>query len=245
MRPGLLSLAIVLSCSPKQESQVRIAVASNFTETMAALADCFEGHTGEKIVLVSGSSGKHFAQILNGAPFDAFFSADTHRPERLEQDGVGVLGSRFTYAKGRLVLWCPKGSAVQTAQTYLTQSSARHLAIGNPELAPYGGSAKSYLLRVGLWENWKSRLVYGENIAQTFQFVASGNAELGLVSAAQVKKLTEKDKGALLEIPESRHDPILQQAILLNDRPAARKFFDFVQTNEAKSIIQDYGYSLP
>ncbi|MDP7561085.1 MAG: molybdate ABC transporter substrate-binding protein [Planctomycetota bacterium] len=212
---------------------------------MADIAQQFEEATGEKVSLISGSSGNHFSQIQNGAPFDAFFSADTLRPERLEKEGYGVPGSRFTYAKGRLVLWSSKVASAPSAREHLLRASTPHLAIGNPELAPYGKAAKSYLENSDLWESWNKRLVFGENIAQTFQFVASGSAELGLISASQKKSLPAGKAGTTWDIPERHHAPILQQAILLSDNLSARKFFNFIQGKEAHSIIQEFGYSLP
>jgi molybdate transport system substrate-binding protein len=161
--------------------EIRIAVASNFHRTMVDLIERYEARDGHRAVVIPGSSGKHYAQILNGAPFDVFFSADARRPELLEEQGRAVPGSRYTYALGRLVLWSVRSDLVDSGGTVLGHGSFRHLAIANERLAPYGAAAKDLLMARGLWERLASRIVRGENVAQAFQFVASGNAELGLI----------------------------------------------------------------
>jgi molybdate transport system substrate-binding protein len=196
-------------------------------------------------MLIFGSTGKHYAQIKNGAPFDAFFAADVRRPELLEKEGVALPGSRFTYAIGKLVLWSPKTGYVDPDASILERGEFHHLAIANPKLAPYGKAAQEILQALGLWDRHSGRLVRGENIGQTFQFVDSGNAEFGFVAYSQVKHPNQPIKGSFWEVPQSLYTPIKQQAVLLKDKEAARVFLSFVRSDEALKIIHDYGYDTP
>lgn len=230
--------------------RIQIAAASNFVATLAAIADNYERRSGHEVVLVPGSTGKHYAQIRNGAPFDAFFAADVRRPELLEQAGVAIAGSRFTYALGRLVLWSPVPELVDPSGRVLERGSFRHLAIANPRLAPYGEAARRALRSLGLWEALEDRLVYGENIGQTFHFVNSGNAELGLVAFSQVMRSgddapSDPVKGGFWELPRSLHGPIEQQAVSLTDSEPTRAFLAYVRSDEALAIIRDSGYDAP
>lgn len=223
---------------------IRVAVASNFAPALAALAEVFEQRSGSKVVLSRGSSGKHFAQIVNGAPFDLFFSADTDRPARLDQAGRVIDAQRFTYATGRLVLWSPKGLMVDDGAV-LRSGGFRRLAIANPRLAPYGKAAQQLLHALGLWEATQDRLIRGENIAQAFHFVHSGNAELGLVALSQVTSLAPTQRASAWTVPAALHAPIEQQVVLLSDLAAARDFLAFVRSAEALAIIQGFGYAAP
>lgn len=225
--------------------KIQVAVASNFTEAIKSIAEHYEVSTGQKVTLIFGSTGKHYAQIINGAPFDAYFAADSKRPKRLEEEGVAVPGSRFTYAIGKIVLWSPKAGYVDSAGKVLEQSEFRHLAIANPKLAPYGKAAQEVLQGRRLWNVLKGRLVRGENIGQTFQFVKSGNAELGLIAASQVKRPDHSIEGSFWDVPQSLYSPIEQQAVLLNDNQAARAFLAFVKSDEALDIIRGFGYDAP
>ena len=187
IRSVVLILVFQVFSNTVAAEEVRVAVASNFLSTMKILTSNFEHDTNHRIIIISGSSGKLYAQIQHGAPFDVFFSADQHRPRLLEKEGVAIKGSRFPYAVGRLTLWSPETNFIHTdGKTALTQQSFAHLAIANPKTAPYGRAAEQTLRSLGLWERIKPRLVYGENIAQTFQFVSSQNAELGFVAHSQV-----------------------------------------------------------
>lgn len=230
--------------------RIQIAVASNFAATLAALADEYERRSGHEVVLVPGATGKHYAQIRNGAPFDAFFAADVRRPELLEQAGEAIAESRFTYALGRLVLWSPAPGLVDASGRVLESGSFRHLAIANPRLAPYGAAARRALHSLGLWDTLEDRLVYGENIGQTFHFVNSGNAELGLVALSQVihaghGTLQDPGRGSFWELPQSLHGPIEQQAVSLTDREPTRAFLAYVRSDEARAIIRGAGYGAP
>jgi len=194
---------------------------------------------------IFGSTGKHYAQIKNGAPFDAFFAADVRRPEHLEKEGVALPGSRFTYAVGKVVLWSPRTGYVDPQASVLERGEFHHLAIANPKFAPYGKAAQEVLQERGLWGRLSGRLVRGENIGQTFQFVNSGNAELGFVAYSQVKRPNQPIEGSFWEVPQALYTPIEQQAVLLKDNEVARAFLSFVRSDEALKIIRDHGYETP
>ena len=231
-------------------NEIRIAVASNFYPTMKAIVEEFELENYEsskinKIVLISGSSGKHYAQIINGAPFDIFFSADKARPVLLEKEGIVENESRFTYALGKIVLWSPANGFVDPKGQVLYDNNFRFLAIANPKIAPYGIATKETLISMGLWNNMGKKVVRGENIAQAFQFINSGNAELGFVSFSQLMSPNFSLVGSFWEVPKSLYNPIEQQAVLLRDSLLGRNFMEFVQTDKALNIISKFGYDLP
>ena len=210
-------LMLLLSNTACLATEIRVAVASNFTRAMTDLAHRFETNTGDKVNLVFGSTGKHYAQIINGAPFDAFFAADSKRPSRLEEQAYAVAGSRFTYATGKLILWSPKAGNVGPAAKVLTDGNFYYLAIANPKLAPYGRAAKEVLQSRGLWQAMQGKTVRGENIGQAFQFVKSGNAELGFIAYSQVKLPGQPVTGSYWLVPQELYTPIEQQAVLLKN----------------------------
>ncbi|OMH25960.1 molybdate ABC transporter substrate-binding protein [Motiliproteus sp. MSK22-1] len=224
---------------------IRVAVASNFSETMRVITQRYEQQSGHKVKLIFGSTGKHFAQIHNGAPFDLFFAADARRPRLLESSGKSVPGSRYTYALGRLALWSPDKLLVQTGGKILEQGNYSHIAIANPKLAPYGKAAQEILQSRNLWNKLQRRLVRGENIGQAFQFIQSGNVELGFVSFSQITHPEKKTSGSFWLIPESLHSPIEQQAVLITDSERARDFYNFVRSDQSLDIIRSYGYGIP
>jgi molybdate transport system substrate-binding protein len=186
--------------------------------------------------------GGHYAQIKNGAPFEAFFAADTERPRLLESEGIAVPGSRFLYAVGRVALWSARADHVDTDGKVLDSGDFRHLAIANPELAPYGAAARDVLTARGLWDRLQPRLVTGQDIGQTYSFVQTGNAELGFVAWSQLKQPNGEIAGSYWLVPESLHRPIEQEAVLLRDVPAARALLEFIKSAEAREIIRSYGY---
>jgi len=230
---------------PPKPRFARIAVASNFADPARALADEFRKTHDAVIEFTPGSTGKQYAQIINGAPFDAFLSADAARPERLESEGRGVAGSRFTYALGRLALWSTRADFVDPKGDVLRGSAFAHLAIAKPDLAPYGAAAQSALEHMQLWDDVQSRIVFGENISQTFQFVESGNAQIGFVAWSQIILRTGEARGSFWLVPSTMHPPIAQDAILLTDNAVAREFLDFLKTPAARSSIKKFGYDLP
>ncbi len=225
--------------------EIRVSVASNFTEAIKSIAGRFEATTGHKVILISGSTGKQYAQIINGAPFDAFFAADTKRPKLLDKEGIALPGSRFTYAIGKVILWSPKAGFVENNIKVLEHGDFRHLAIANPKLAPYGKAAQEVLQAHRLWDAQRGRMVRGENIGQAFQFVKSGNAELGFVAYSQVKRPGHPIEGSLWEVPQALYSPIEQQAVLLKESDTARAFMLFVKSDEALDIIRGFGYGTP
>jgi molybdate transport system substrate-binding protein len=222
--------------------EVKVAVATNFVVAMDALAERFEATSGHTVLVSSGSTGAHYAQIKNGAPFEAFFSADSQRPRLLEAEGVAVPGSRFRYAVGRVALWSGRADYVDADGRVLETGAFRHLAIANPELAPYGAAARDVLGARGLWDRLQPRLVTGQDIGQAYSFVQTGNAELGFVAWAQLKQPRGEIAGSYWLVPESLHRPIEQDAVLLRDVPAARALLEFVKGRDAREIIRSYGY---
>ncbi len=240
-----LALLLTLAVPAARAETVRAAVAANFTAPMKAIARRFEMETGHRTRLVFGSSGKFFAQINHGAPFDVFLSADQSKVQRLEQAGLAVAGSRFTYAVGALVLWSANDTLVDSRAEVLNTGGFRHLALANPRLAPYGVAARQTMEKLGVLARLTPRFVMGENIAQTYQFVASGNAELGFVALSQVMRDGRIHRGSAWRVPADRHAPIRQDAVMLvrgKDNIAARALLDYLKSDAARSIIQAYGY---
>lgn len=237
-----MSLMLTLVCIPVAATEIRVAVASNFARAMTSLARDFEEKSGHKVALVFGSTGKHYAQIRNGAPFDAFFAADIRRPRLLEEEGVATSGSRFTYATGKLILWSPKPNYVDSEGDVLRHGQFNHLAIANPKLAPYGRAAREVLQSRGLWDEIKQKIVRGENIGQAFQFVNSGNAELGFIAFSQVKNIDRPIEGSYWDVPQLLYTPVKQQAVLLTDNETARNFMSYIKSKQALEIIRNHGY---
>ncbi len=215
---------------------------------MQELAERYEEATGWEVVLSSGSTGKLYAQTVNGGPYDVFLAADSARPLALEDAGLTVAGSRFTYALGRLVLWSPQADLVDDQGAILESGDFAFLAIANPDLAPYGSAAREVLSQRGIWEPLQSKIVRGENINQSMQYVQSGNAQLGFVAWSQLQSKPESTElivGSKWIVPTHLHSPIAQQAVLLRESPAARIFLDFIRSPAALDIIQKHGYDLP
>ncbi len=233
---------------PAAAGEAVVAVAANFAEVAERLEKDFEGASGHTLTLVAGSTGKLYAQITNSAPFDVFLSADEETPARLEKEGQAVAGSRFTYATGRLTLWSPEpGRVGRDGAATLRQGKFRSLAIANPELAPYGAAARQALVKLGLWERFKDRLVMGETIGQAHAMVATGNADLGFVALSYVLSPRSTAKGSRWDVPAGLHDPLHQDAALLTRaaaNPAARAFLDFLRGAKAKALIASYGYTV-
>jgi len=246
---NFLLISIGLSFTQIAAEEIKVAVASNFYPAMKEIVLQFESNQSQssehhKIVLISGSSGKHYAQIINGAPFDIFFSADKARPTLLEKKGMSESGSRFTYALGRLVLWSSLDGFVEKDER-LYNNDLKFLAIANPKIAPYGVAAREALISINLWEEVQSKLIRGENIAQTFQFVNSGNAELGFISYSQLRNPNYPLVGSFWEVPQSLYKPIEQQVVLLKKSSLAKDFLSFIGSDESLNIISKYGYDLP
>ncbi|MFK5893956.1 MAG: molybdate ABC transporter substrate-binding protein [Pseudomonadota bacterium] len=249
-QPLIISLILMFftglfSVGQAKADNINVAVASNFTDAIKSIVKNFEVDTGHKVTLIFGSTGKHYAQIINGAPFDIFFAADTKRPKLLDKAGIAQSGSRFTYAMGKLVLWSPKPGYVDKHGNVLGRGNFRHLAIASPKLAPYGRAAQEILQERGLWDSLRLRMVRGENIGQTFNFVKSGNVDLGFVAYSQVKRPNQPITGSFWQVPETLYSPIEQQVILLKDNKTARALLSFVKSKRSLEIIRGFGYGTP
>ncbi len=242
------AVALLLTASAARGDEVLAAVATNFLNVVTQLEPEFEAQTGHDLRLVAGSTGKLYAQIVNGAPFEVFLAADQERPARLVADGLALEDSRRIYAEGRLALWSPRAEFIEAdgART-LRSAGFRRLAIANPELAPYGLAAREVILNLGLESELSGRLVLGENIGQTLALVATGNAELGFIALSQLGALSERSSGSHWIVPRSLHSPIRQDVVLLAhaaDRPGARAFLDYLRTPAVKDRIRSHGYDV-
>jgi molybdate transport system substrate-binding protein len=246
---NVLFLALTVAVAGLSHAdEVQVAVAANFTAPMQQIAAQFEKESGHKAVLSFGATGKFFAQIVNGAPFEMLLAADDETPARLEKDGQGVPGSRFTYAIGKLVLWSADPALVDGKGEVLKTGNFKHLAIANPKTAPYGAAAVETLTKLGLLANLQPRFVQGENISQTQQFIVTGNAELGFIALSQVIKDGKITAGSAWAVPANLYEPIRQDALLLSkgkDKPAAAALLAYLKGDKAKAIIKTFGYELP
>jgi molybdate transport system substrate-binding protein len=240
-----LALAVLLLSPLARAEEVQVAVAANFTAPMKAIVAEFEKLTGHKAQLSFGATGKFYAQIKNGAPFQVFLSADDETPAKLEQEGLAEAGSRFTYAVGTLALWSARPDFVDAKGEVLSRGAFAHLALANPKLAPYGAAAMETLEKLGLAASLRAKFVQGENIAQTHQFVVSGNAELGFVALSQVMKDGRIGAGSAWIVPAGMHRPIRQDAVILNpgrDKAAANALLRYLRGRRAQAIIRAHGY---
>lgn len=241
-----IALTCLLAISPAQAAELSIAVAANFTDATRDIVQLFEKATGHKVKVSFGSTGKLYSQIENGAPFELFLAADSKRPIKAEKEGLAVAGTRFTYAMGKLVLWSPKESLFVDGEGYLKAANFRRAAIANPKTAPYGLAAQQVMEKLGVWRDVQSRLVRGDSIAQTFQFAATENAEVGFVAYSQVKAW-KASKGTVWKIPQAYYAPIEQQAVLLKkgaESDAAKAFLAFIKGDAARVVITAYGYGI-
>ena len=244
-RTALLALALCTATAGAAECSV--AVAANFTAPMQRIAAAFEKDTGHKAVLAFGSTGRFYAQVKNGAPFQLLLAADDETPARLEQEGATVPGTRITYATGRLVLWSAQPGLVDARGEVLRKGGPDRLAIADPKLAPYGAAALQVLARLGVQAAWQPKIVQGESIAQAYQFVATGNAPLGFVALSQVMTQGRIERGSAWIVPADLHDALRQDAVLLasgKDNPAARALLRYLQGDTARAIIRGFGYAL-
>jgi molybdate transport system substrate-binding protein len=243
----LFPLLLSLFALPAGADEVQVAVAANFTAPMQQIAALFERDTGHKAALAFGATGKFYAQIANGAPFEVFLSADDETPARLEKEGHAIAGSRYTYAIGRLALWSAQADKVDDKGDVLKSADIAHLALANPKTAPYGAAAVEVMQKKGVLAALQPKFVQGENIAQAYQFAASGNADIGFVALSQIWKDGKLNSGSAWIVPASLHGPIRQDAILLNrgrDKPAASALLAYLKGEKARTIIKSYGYDL-
>lgn len=242
---GALGWICLALCSPARSEEVRVAVASNFVTTLKALAVDFERNSGHRVLLSAGATGKLYAQIKGGAPFDLLLAADDVTPRRLEAEGHAVVGSRFTYAIGKLVLWSAQPGLVDAQAKVLQTGNFKHLAIASPKLAPYGVAAEQTLTRLGLLHALTPRLVQGESIGQTYSFVASGNAELGFVALSQLMESGIISKGSAWVVPADLYQALRQDAVLLapgRHNAGAQALLSFLKTPAGKAVLRSFGY---
>ncbi len=245
-------LVVLLSVSfaprPAAAAELRVAVAANFLGTLQKLAQSYAKSSGNTLSLSGGSTGQLYAQIRQGAPFDLFLSADRRRPQLLESQGLTVAGSRFTYAIGTLVLWSPRAGVVDPRGRVLQRADFRFIAVADPGNAPYGAAAQQVLTGLGLWDrlNREKKIVIGTNITQTWQFAASGNADMGFVALSQVIGQRGRIQGSYWLPPQSQYQPIAQDAVILartTKRATAEAFERWLRTSRAAAaIIHDAGY---
>jgi len=240
-----LALWALCALAAARADEVQVAVAANFAAPMQDLAAEFARASGHRAVAIVGATGKLYAQIRNGAPFEVLLAADAATPQRLEDEGGAVAGQRFTYAIGKLVLYSARPGFVDAEGAVLQQAHFAHLAIANPQTAPYGAAALQALQALGLQQRLASTLVQADNIAQAYEFVSTGNAELGFVALSQVAAPGRSSPGSWWLVPAALYQPIRQDAVLLKagaDRPAARAFLDFLRSEKARALIRTYGY---
>jgi molybdate transport system substrate-binding protein len=244
----LILLAVTAGAGRAQT--LRVAAASDLQAALPAIAARFEKESGHKASLTFGSSGNFFTQIQNGAPFDVFLSADIEYPRRLERDGQAERGSLYQYAAGRIVLWTRRDSGIDVrgGLVVVASQNVRRVAVANPDHAPYGRAAVAALRHEGLYERVESKLVRGENISQTAQFVQSGNAEVGVLALSLALAPTLRNIGTYVEIPDAFYPPIEQAAVVIAtsaQKTVARQFIDFLRQRDSVQVLESYGFVLP
>ncbi|AQW68289.1 MULTISPECIES: molybdate ABC transporter substrate-binding protein [Pseudomonas] len=245
--PYLAALASLIMLNTAWADEVQVAVAANFTAPIQAIAKDFEKDTGHTLIAAYGATGQFYAQIKNGAPFEVFLAADDSTPAKLEQENAIVPGSRFTYAIGTLALWSAQPGYVDDKGAVLQGNAYKHLSLANPKTAPYGLAATQVLEKLKLTEATRAKWVEGQNITQAFQFVSTGNAELGFVALSQIFKDGKVQSGSAWIVPASLHDPIRQDAVILKkgkDNPAAKALVDYLKGPNAAAVIKAYGYEI-
>ena len=242
MKRYLAAFLMIWGAAAAQADETQVAVAANFNEPATEIAKLFAEKTGHSAKLSFGASGQFLAQITQGAPFEVFLSADAARPARAVEEGLAVAGTEFTYALGTLVLWSREPGLVTGPET-LEEAGFAKISIADPKTAPYGAAAVETMEKLGVYAALAPKLVQGQSIAQAFQFVDTGNAELGFVALSQVVK----EGGSRWVVPADLHAPIRQDAVLLRtgaDSAAAKAFLDFLRGPEARKVIESYGYAL-
>lgn len=249
MKPATLTLlaALGLFTLHADAGEVRVAVAANFTAPMKQIAEMFQADTGHTVQASFGATGKFYAQIKNGAPFDVFLAADDTTPTKVAREGLGVPSSQFTYAIGKLVLWSRKPGFVDDKGRVL-HGRFDKLAIANPRLAPYGVAAQKTLESMGLWNGVKDRIVMGESITQAMQFAGTGNADMAFIALSQTSKDGKTIEGSQWVVPKHLYNPIRQDAIVLasvQDKAATEAFMKYLKSDKAIAVIKSFGYDLP
>lgn len=238
-----LSLLVVASAAPAGE--VQVAVAANFAGPIGKIGEAFTAATGHSLKVSTGATGKFYTQIISGAPFEVLVAADDETPKKLVAEGHAVAGTNFTYALGRLVLWSAQPGFVDAQGAVLASDKVRHVAIANPKVAPYGAAAIEVIKARGLSDAMTPRLVTAESIAQAYQFVFTGNAEVGFVALSQVAVPGKPRVGSYWLVPQDLHGEIRQDAVLLKageKNPVAAAWLAYLKSEVAKQLIRDFGY---
>jgi molybdate transport system substrate-binding protein len=250
MKPsGLFSIllaSLIGIATSLHADEISVAVAANFTAPMKQIAAEFEKDTGHKVVASFGSTGKFYAQIKNGAPFEVLLTADDETPAKLIKENAAVAGSQFTYAIGKLVLWSAKPGLVDGAGEVLKNGSFVHITLAEPKLAPYGAAATETMKAMGVYDSLQRKMVTAENITQAHQFISSGNSELGFVALSQVLK-DGKIEGSSWLVPANLYKSIRQDAVILEKgkgKPAAEALMNYLKADKAKAIVKSFGYEL-
>ncbi|MDA1370317.1 MAG: molybdate ABC transporter substrate-binding protein [Proteobacteria bacterium] len=241
----LVFIVSALLTARADAEEAMVAVAANFSGAMNGLVSAFEDQTAHSIQTVFGSSGRFYAQIKNGAPFHAFLSADQEKPQALIDEQLASANSRFTYAIGSLVLWSADSDLIDADGAVLREGNFVRLAIANPMLAPYGAAALEVLENLNLQEIVRGKIIRGANIAQVYQYVSTGNTEIGMVALSQVVENGKIARGSGWIVPANLHTPIRQDAVLLSqaeNNVAAREFLQFLHSTQGKQIIESFGY---
>lgn len=244
---SLLSACLMLMAGALHAAEAQVAVAANFAEPIKAIAAVLEKTTGHTLKITVGATGRLFAQIKNGAPFDVLLSADTRAPEQLEADGLAQPGSRFTYASGKLVLWSADTARVDAQGAVLKTGGFRKLAIANPKTAPYGAASIEVIDKLGLSAALSPKLVQGESIGQTYNFAFTGNAEVAFVAMSQVLDGGRLKSGSMWVVPQHLYTPIRQDAVLMktaSGNEAALALMKLLQSPNIKTLIRSYGYDI-
>ena len=246
----LMAFLLFAISLPAHADDLNVAAASDLSFAMKELAASYEKQTGTVVKVTLGSSGNFFAQIQNGAPFDLYFSADIDYPRKLEAAGLGEPGTLYQYATGKIVIWVPASSKLDVSKglAVLTDPSVRKIAIANPKHAPYGRAAVAAMTKQGIYEKITDKLVFGENISQTAQFVESGNADVGIIALSLARAPVMADKGKYFEVPQDLYPPLDQGAIVIKasqKKEQAKQFLVYLKTSESVSLLQRYGFKLP
>lgn len=250
VRPFGLFLFLIICLLSHQvvAAEIKVAVASNFLIPLKYIVKVYQQETGEKVIISTGSTGKLYAQIVNGAPFDVFLAANRREPERLEKENYTVHGSRFTYAQGKLALWDPKGLHQQSSvEEVLKAVDYKRLSLANPLTAPYGAAAIAVLQQLKLDKTDKVKFLRGENVSQAFQYVASGAADLGFVALSQLLARSDHQQGSYWVVDEKMHSPILQQAVLMKNtqqKLPAQLFLNYLKSSRGQAMIKNFGYGI-
>ncbi len=244
---SLLPAWLIFMTGALHAAEAQVAVAANFAEPIKAIAAVLEKTTGHKLQITVGATGRLYAQIRNGAPFDVLLSADTKAPAQLEADGLAQPGSRFTYASGKLVLWSADAARVDAQGAVLKTGGFRKLAMANPKTAPYGVASMEVIDKLGLTAALSPKLVQGESIGQTYNFAFTGNADIAFVALSQVLEGGRLKSGSMWVVPQNLYGPIQQDAVLLKrgaNNEAAVALMKLLKSPNIKTLIRSYGYDL-